>query len=306
MLEQDLVGSFAEQQKKRVEVYVDESGSADWIYIGYLVISLGMKNSALGILQSSRAEGMYHEEIHFQKCVNHSESPHGSKTKVAKLWLQHFALDPHKTFHFHLHGINRKRLCHQAFGDSNQEDNIYSRFFRAGLRYALKCCFDQPVEVAHVYHDESRMEYHKYFNWHAILRTQEIEPGIKFLTNRVEFLDSDHLAPNHPNPDGASLIQVVDTVLGAMRQCIEYSSGKTGKCELAEVVLPLMERITDLKRRNNPNSRYNHHRRVSVSFFPKKQLSYAELQDELSRLTSGYYCNQRLAFRDRQQTTLGF
>ena len=306
MLQKDLIGRIVQQKKKRVEVYVDESGSADWMFIGYLLIPLDLKSRALSTLQAGRCNGTYEKEIHFQKCVNHSESPYGGKTKVAKSWLNSFTFDMRKTFHFHLLGINRKRLCHEAFGNSNQEGNIYNRFFRAGLRYALKCCFDLPIEVAHVYHDDSSMKYHPYFDWHAILRTQEVEPGIRFLTDRVEFVVSDHLAPNHPRPDEASLIQLVDSVLGAMRQCLENSSSKKGKCELAQVVLPLMERITDPKLRLNPNSRFNHQRRVSVSFFPKRQLSHAELQDELRRLSSSYYCNERLAFRDRHQTTLGF
>lgn len=306
MLQHNLMDNSVNRHTTSVEVYVDESYSADWTYIGYLLIPVDRKNNALSCLQSIRADAEYEKEIHFQECANHSESPHGKKTKVAKLWLNSFAFDTSKLFHFHLHGINRKRLCHEAFGYANQEENIYNRFFRSGLIYSLKSCFDLPVQVTTVYHDDSSMKYHKYFNWHAILKTQEVEPGIEFLTDRIEFIVSDHLEPDHPHPDEATFIQMVDTMLGAMRQCIENSSRKKGKHELAEVVLPLMERITNPKLRNNPNSSYNHQRRVSVSFFPKKRLSLTELQNEFSRLTSRYYCNERLAFAERHQPTLGF
>jgi hypothetical protein len=295
-----------EQQANCVSIFADEakpSKDCKWLLIGYLLVPTQKVELAYRQLREVRTQQCYMKEIHFNELDNHSESPHGQKTALAKRWLNLFASDSNNTWHFHLNAINISILNPAAFGHEREDDTIYNRFFRSGLLYVLKRCFDLPIYVDSIYHHETHMENDPYFKWHVIHKFNETQPSISYANEFIEFVGSDHNDPRCTNQVAAEFLQMTDLILGSFRQCFFVTSHKAGKNELAQVVYPILERITDPKRRNNPNSSYCHYRRVSVGFFPSRPLSICELQDELKRAESKFYYNEPLRIGQSGQQT---
>lgn len=61
---------------------------------------------------------------------------------------------------------------------------------------------------------------------------------------------------------------MTDITRGAFRQCIEAASRNPGRNELGLRISPLMQRKMSARQSSNPNSRYDHYRRISVGFLP--------------------------------------
>ncbi len=308
----DLSGRWQTQEPIRVRLYADEiqkQGNAAgerWMYIGILAIPERGYGHALSMLAKDREKAHYAREVHFIKLNNASNAAcHNEKTVLAGRWVQRVLEDDGKTFHFHLLGLNLSNLQELAFGTGREQDrNVYNRFFRASISYVLKTFFGaNNVVVTHVFHDVSNLQHDDLFDWHAILRIDRAEPGITFLPGNIRFIDSDHR--KEPDfPQDSHFIQLCDVLMGGLTQCLDARNTKAGCCEIAEMLLPLAERLTDPKRVNNPNSRYRYVRRLSMSFFPSRKLKLKELEDVYKRGRSGFYINRHLLFKDRQSGQL--
>jgi hypothetical protein len=292
----------------RVRIYCDESGPCKntqgekWMYMGLLVIPEALCGQASSGLRSDRDEVGCDSEIHFSKLRNDSGSRYGDKTGVARRWVCRVLHDRDGLFHLYVLGLSLSNITHSAFGrGSAQERNMYSRFFRSAISYALKSFFrGEPVMVTHIFHDRGPMETHDYFDWHAIWRVDLDEPVIAFERRDIDFIDSDHQA-EVAFPNDSHFIQLCDVLLGGFRYCLDGGSQKAGCCEIAQLLMPLAERLTDKGRARNTNSRYNYAGRVKLSFFPSKKLSAAELDDALLRSTSTFYVERSLLLK--QQTS---
>ena len=303
----DLLGNPLKTSRNRVCVFADEAKPdkhCKWLFIGYLLIPSLRIESAFNQLQQLRVRANYLKEIHFNQLDNHSKSPFGTKTALAKSWLQTVAQDATKTWHFHFMGINIEKLEVAAFGHDREEDTIYNRFFRSGLKYALKHSFDMPIHVDSICHDETHMELDPYFRWHTIQKFAETELNITNASSEIEFVTSDHEDARCKDRVSAEFLQMTDIVLGSFRQSFFATSGKAGKTELATTVIPLLERVTDQKRKSNPNSSFQHYRRVSAGFFPRHKLTRQQLEDEFARSLSGFYINEPLRIKRIHQTSL--
>ncbi len=307
-LSHDLFGNQVPSGKHWVRLYIDEikpyrnRAGQQWMYIGVLAIPATRYADALAALNADRARTGYAHELHFTNLRNYSYAHvHNEKTLLAKHWADRVMGDDRKIFHFHLLGINLDNLQNAAFGNigRDQRRSIYNRFFRTAIAGTIKYFFGSSgVQVTDVFHDrENQLEQDILFDWHAIWRIDQAEPDIGFVPDRVEFIDSDH-ETEQQHPDDSHFIQLCDLLMGGFTQCLDARNKKDGCNEIAEQLLPLAERLTDPRRKKNPNSRYHHYRRTSMSFFPSRRLTYEELQDASLRTTSGFYCNRRLLIQE--------
>jgi hypothetical protein len=308
----DLFGTAHSAQPARVRLYADEIKPRKnrlgqwWMYIGLLAMPEDCHAAALERLQDARREAAYHSEIHFKELKNRSGTLHGGKTAVARRWIDTVLWDDQKMLHFHLLGLNLSNLQPSAFGRGSEgRRNIYNRFFRTALASALKQFFGSrtPIRVCHLFHDKGDMENDGLFDWHAMWRLSSAEGEITFDTDRIRFIDSDH-EKEASYPDDSHFIQLTDVLAGAMAHCLDASNKKPGCCEIAQRLMPLMERLTDPKRARNPNSRFRHLRRISVAFFPSKKLSPRQLEDVVQRARSGFYIERPLLLQQRSSGQL--
>jgi hypothetical protein len=304
----DLFGTPVSASQVRGRLYADEIKEYTnrlghhWMYIGVLAIPDRNVGKALQYLEDDREAGGYAEEIHFSELKNRAGRANGEKTEVARRWVERVLWDHEKIFHFYLLGLNMTNLELSKFGPRWEQDrNIYNRFFRSATAYALKAFFGShtPITVSQIFHDNSEMRADSLFDWHTIWRLSSSEEDITFSTDTIHFIDSDH--KKEPDfPHDSHLVQLTDILAGGISQCLDARNTKSGCCEVAECLLPLVERLTDLKQASNPNSRFRHLRRISVSFFPKKRLSLRQLEDPVERARSGFYKERRPLFKDRE------
>lgn len=300
----------------KVRLYVDGSRDCEntlgeiWTYIGLLAIPEDNYQSAVELLGSDRLESDCNSEVHFTDL--HTASHHrvnGRKALLSARWAKRVMWDSSDTFHFHMLGLHMNRINLSSFGfGSTRKHNAYNRFFRSLMLYSLKSSFKGKAMVTHVFHDIDELRHHQLFNWHAIWRLDTSEPELIFLNPRVEFIESDH-RKEQTYPLDSHFIQLCDLLLGGFRHCLDDSNKKDGCCEVAECLLPLVERLVDDSRCNNPNSRFNYANRISVSFFPKQKLEPSEMDNPIARAQSSFYRNRHLLFKERisgQQRFPGF
>lgn len=304
----DLWGKKHVQATERVRLYADEIKAyrnrqgPQWMYIGLLAIPESKYPSALGGLRQDRERANYPREVHFTELRNRSDAhAHNEKTLLAKRWAERVLYDDQKTFHFHLLGLNLDHLQNFAFGTGReQRRNMYNRFFRASVKGILKYYFGNQVVVTALFHDQTNfLEHDDLFDWHSIWRIQQEEPGITFEVDNILFINSDH-EKKFDYPDDSHFIQLCDVLMGGLTQCLDARTKKDGCCEIAEILLPLAERLVDPRRAKNPNSRYHYAHRMSMSFFPSKALTQHQLEDPYYSAQSGFYIGRRLSFRDKQ------
>ena len=190
----DLFGEVHAKPITRVHLYADEirpytNGlSEKWMYIGILAIPNEQWPQASDWLQKDRQAVGYKSEVHFVDLRNYSyANVYNEKTLLAKRWVKRVLWDADKVFHFYLLGLNLSNLQLKAFGNRSEQDrNIYNRFFRASVSYVLKSFFGSAdVQVTSIFHDVSDLRNDALFNWHAIWRLSRDEAGLTFRTNRI-------------------------------------------------------------------------------------------------------------------------
>lgn len=308
-----LRGSSMFQELMRVQLYADEvkrhpnARGQNWMYIGVLAIPTTHRQSALQMLLEDRQIADFPRELKSTELTRHY------KIKLATRWLQRVMLDKSKIFHFYILGLNMENLQRCAFGDSSAEQyrHIYSRFFRSAIEYVLKDFFSgaKHVRVSSIFHDrESGLEADELFDWHAIATISRSTDNVEFESDRITFIDSDH-AKEQVYPDDSHFIQLIDLILGVVRQCLDSTSREDGITEVAQAFLPLVERLTDERRRRNHNSRYCYVRRCHLAFFPSARLSTGDLQEPWKRVSSSFYFTRRLLLAERvtgQERLAGF
>ena len=302
-----IIGGAGWRQPPAVRLYADEikpyrNGLDErWMYIGLLAVPEADFDRIQSWLRQDRNAADYFNEVHFTKLRNASDAgAYNEKTLLAKRWVERVLWDQQKVFHFHLLGLNLTNLQYFAFGTGwEQKRNIYNRFFRTSLTYALKRFFGGgEVTVTGLFHDASEFEDDDLFDWHAIWRVDRAEPSITFVPDSISFIDSDH-AKEKDFPEDSHLIQLCDVLLGGLTQCLDARNRKDGCCEIAKVLLPLADQLVDPRCARSPNSSYRHARRMSVSFFPSKRLKLRELEDDWRRAQSGFYIRRRLLFEEQ-------
>jgi hypothetical protein len=264
------------------------------LYLGVLIIPESRLAAAFDALNQDRCAVGYHRELHFKTITQHH------KAELARRWLDRVLYDERKIFHFHALGVDVRILSASAFGGGpGWKQKAYTRLFRSAVVYAMKSFFTAGVDVSLVVHDRADVEHDPFFDWHALWRIN-LDHGIRCDGSRIQFCDSDHTLPG-VDPCDSNMIQLTDLLLGATRLGLEATSGQQHKVAVAERWIPLLARLTDERLYRNPNSRYRHVGRCSVSFFPSRALTKAELASDIERARSHFYVSRRPRLLDRHQ-----
>lgn len=282
-------------------MYADEckpNKSCPWIIIGVLVVPDALRDRALEQIHAPRDRLRYPREIHFQNLRNGSRALYGEKTGVALDWIRTVMHDRRGIWNLHIRAIHPHRLTYGFFGRDNPDDNIYTRFFRATLSYAVKSSVASgDYRIRKVFHDDTHLENHKYFPRSAIARLQ-FGDGVPFQDNEITFISSNHLKPHHQHPNDAEIIQVVDVCIGAFRQALCGASTHAGKNEVATATMPFFRMLNDPTHQCGPRTRKTClflHEGRSLRFYPKHAIRKQDdpmLRADLSR---AFYMGESLA-----------
>ncbi|MCK4307675.1 DUF3800 domain-containing protein [candidate division WOR-3 bacterium] len=271
-----------------------------WMYIGLVIITEDEKNELFHCLMRARKDANYSRELHFRDINRLSER--SEKTQLCKKWIEiTLSENRPRLVNFHILGLNLSNLQHQAFGEKKgQARNIYNRFFRSTTSNCLKYYFAKykKITVKTIFHDRNELENDELFDWHTIWRIETEEEKISFDNRNICFIDSDHLKEKD-FPNESHFIQLTDIILGAASLCLDKTNNREGSNEIAQMFLPLIERLNDNRRANNPNSKYNYFRKCGLSFFPKKRLTLEQLKDRWERTRSGFYKNRPIILREK-------
>lgn len=290
MKEFDLFGEeVLEKEKIRVNVYADEIQEiqdqitgARWIYIGTLFERVNKPILPLILDQRyiKSKSGWEDFKEKNDRLVHWAEIRSADQKNIIERWVKStFCNDD---FYFSILGINLTNLNVKEFGEVNNFNVIYNRFFRTNLVYALKKFFGKGVVVENIYHEEGQQQHSKYFDWHTIFKLEKDE-FINFKCRKVIYLPKHHQADEKSN-----LIQLVDVYLGAFKDLhlgIGHEVGggkpfKEYKQGLIEILRPLFERV--VKNPNNIKSSYRYARRINISLFPKTKTSTHDLKRPLN------------------------
>ena len=240
-------------------LYVDESHSPGWLYIGVLAVLDAEADQLQCHLDRCRGSAGYQRELHYSGISTRQ------KANVARSWLDLAMRPSAPCVRFHILGVDRKEMRTADFGPSAQRDeNIYRRCLRMAPVYSVKALLPPATTVRRIIHDRRTLSASEYLDWHTPYRMRS--DGHRVAADGVEFVDSDH------NVSAAyresNFVQLVDVLLGATRDCLDLTTAKRHRVSVAEHWLPLVERLTDDSRRKNRQSSFGYVGRCNVSFFP--------------------------------------
>jgi hypothetical protein len=204
---------------------------------------------------------MNNTEIHFNEI---RESRHNkSQINISKSWINFFINK--NLVYINILYIDLTKLDTSFFGDKKVNANIYNKFFRTVINYGLKCFFSNydRVKIKNIFYDKKgELERHYFFNNLNFDKVvYESKENIELL-GRIIFIDSDHKLEKSYIQE-SQLIQLVDLILGTVRQNIFYISKDKVKNEISKI---LTKAMLDLKRE------YWSVKYLKISFFPKNKI----------------------------------
>lgn len=208
-------------------------------------------------------------EIHFNKLRE------GRKNKfqiaIFKSWLNFFI--EKKLINISILYLDLNKLDTSFFGDQSVNSNIYNKFFRTIINYGLKCFFGgyDRINVKNIFYDKKgELERHSFFNSLNFNKlVYETKDNINLL-GKIIFIDSDHKIEKLYTKE-SHLIQLIDLVLGVVRQNIFYISKDQLKCDISRII---RSKLNELKKEYWSLSYFK------ISFFPKNEIkSVLDLQN---------------------------
>ena len=223
---------------------------------------------------------MNNTEIHFNELRRSRSSK--SQVGISKSWLNFFI---EKRLNVSILYIDLNKLDISFFGDEKVNINIYNKFFRTIINYGLKCFFSSydKIEVKNIFYDKKdELERHSFFNNFNFNKiTYESKGDIK-ITGKILFIESDHkLEKNYKSE--SHLIQLIDIILGAVRQNMFYISKDKLKGEISRMI---RGRLVELQRE------YWSLDYFKVSFFPKNRIkSVTDLQRNETYERNDEFCS---------------
>jgi hypothetical protein len=278
-------------------LYVDESASPGWFYVGILAVAADDASELLDCLEADRADVGYDRELHFQEITTSQKASLGSR------WLRRARQPDSPRICFHVLGIDLTKINRQAFGHRGREqrENLYRRILRMALKYAMLAFFPDDACVRGIFHDARNLGATEYFDWHTPQRLRG--EGLPVAVDRIVLVDSDHAASDSRTT--STLIQLIDVILGATRVCLDATTTEQHKLRLASEWLPLVEGLTASGRRRwRSNDHFGHVGRCNLSFFPMRSLTLAQLNDPEVRLSSDFYSERTPALSAQAELPL--
>jgi hypothetical protein len=262
-------------------IFMDESKPSrecPWLYIGAVFIRARDLDSVLHSMEAARSIVGYSRELHFERVSN------DQKRRLAEAWLQLLMYD--SRVHFVVNAVDTTMLSYAAFG-AKDDDRVQARFARSPIVYGMKAFFGRNAVVEAVYCDKGNLEYDPYFGVGSLWRCSW-DHDIRVMNHDVRFIDSDHQSIDG-DASYSHLIQLADILVGCARLCMESTSGKQHKVQLATAFLPLVNKLTSPPPVTWRNSSFGPSKRGHMSFFPKRRLTAEELENQLTRVSAGFY-----------------
>lgn len=261
---------FEQKNEAEIEIYFDEiepEKDCNYLIIGALFLMTKDKDKIINSLINFRLNkdnkicNLSNTEIHFNK-IRESRSSHRQK-EISKSWLNFF-INNSPTMSAHLY-IDLKKLDTSFFGNENVKANIYNKFFRTIINYGLKCFFKSYdlVKIKNIFYDKKGdLERHSFFNNFNFDKLKyETKDNVQLL-GKIIFIDSNHkIEKEHPNE--SNIIQLIDLILGVIRQNIFYVSKDKLKNELSRIIRPELNKL---------KQEYWCLKYLKVSFFPKNEI----------------------------------
>lgn len=300
---EDLFGNKIVDQPVRINIYADEiQGKTcpytrnEWNYIGLIIEKID--NSFFEDILHERYKGNYDQSSPYyeknNKTVHWCDIRIADTKNVCKRWFD-YIMNPSKSggkLFSYILGINNSHIVKEEFDQENEFNSIYNRFFRSGILYAIKTFFpNQRVIIENVFHEVGQQKDHEYFPWHSIYILNK-EEKIDFKCDRIQFLPKDHKIDSRSN-----VIQLCDCILGVstcLMHGVEDSNSSKYRNELLELYYPLLDKM--MSEPGNSNSRYGHHRRLLIRFFPIKKTGIGES----GRLSNQFYYKRKLFYMEQR------
>ncbi len=258
------------KNQAEIEIFFDEiepEKNCNYLIIGALFLKTKDKKEIINSLINFRLNKnneictLSNTEVHFNK-IRESRSSHRQK-EISKCWLNFFINDS-RLMSAHLY-IDMNKLDISFFGNENVKTNIYNKFFRTIINYGLKCFFKSydAIKIKNIFYDKKGdLERHSFFNNFNFDKLKyETKDNVELL-GKIIFVDSDHkIEVNYPNE--SHLIQLIDLILGAIRQnifCVSQDKLKNG---LSRIIRPELNKL---------KKEYWCLKYLKVSFFPKNEI----------------------------------
>ena len=306
----DLFHSESTKPPVRINIYADEVQSKkcpytndDWFYIGIIVENAA--NELLADIIDLRYCGNYdNTSAYFRKndrIIHWVEVSDIDTKNICYRWLE-YMLDPYrskKSFYAYILGLNNSKLNKYEFGDKQEFNRKYNRFFRTAVLYAVKCFFPSDhIIIDNIYHEQGQQQDHEYFPWHSIYKIDQSDNSITCACDSVTFLPKGHRDCRRSN-----IVQLCDLFLGVCTTCLHGlsdSNTSTYKPELLEKFLPLLKRMIEAP--HNRNSSYEHANRIMIRNFPKTRTDL----DDIRRCTNQFYTKRPIRYLEQisRQTSL--
>jgi hypothetical protein len=306
----DLFGKENTPPSVKINLYADEVQSKrcpytndDWFYIGIIIepAGSGLLSDIVDVRYCSnydRASAYYSKNDRIVHWVDVADI---DSKNICSRWLD-YILDPcrsRKSFYAYVLGLNNAKLNKCEFGDEQEFNRKYNRFFRTAVLYAIKSFFPSgQVVIANIFHEEGQQQHHDYFPWHCVYKLDQVDNRITCTCDKVTFLPK-----CHRNCPESNIIQLCDLFLGlctsGLHGIVNSKSSKY-KAELLEVFLPLLTRM--INEPHNKNSSYEHSNRIMIRNFPRER---TDLND-IRRLKNQFFTKRRIRYLEEQsgQTTL--
>jgi len=259
----------------------DERWVPSWLYHGFILCEVSRLPSVRETLLETKrkANCNLNKRIHFSELRS---SSHGSsRTRTAVNWARLFVTKLYQYIWFYFFGVNLKNIDYQFFGTtSNGQDRhsrIYNRFFEIGLFSACRFFFDpsiEEVEILQIFSEKRELADTNPFLTLAPYKINRRESNIVAKNRQIIQVDSVP-SKEKDNPECCDILNLVDVLMGAFSQAFDYTSGSRACCEVAEKLMPVCKRLSEMP--YNKNSRY--YKRCAMSFFPKSKQSVPTIRN---------------------------
>jgi len=299
----ELFHSQSKDSTVRINIYADEVQcrkcpytNDDWFYIGIIVENIA--NELLPEIINLRYCHNFDKTSKYflknDRIVHWVDVASNDTRNICNRWLE-FILDHSKSekhFYAYILGINDSKLNKDEFGDKQEFNSKYNRFFRTAVLYAIKCFFPKrKIIVENIFHEQGQQQDHDYFPWHCIYKLDNNDENIICKCNGVTFIPKSHRDCIRSN-----IIQLCDLFLGvsttALHGLIDSSAAKY-KAELVKMFVPLLKRMVENPK--NVNSSHNYANRIMISFFPREKTNLGDVR----RFGNQFYTNRKIRYIDQ-------
>ncbi len=291
----DLFGSEIEQTSKWI-LFHDESDciKSNFLYHGFLFVKNKTSREILDKLKDiKKNHGKEKREIHFKELSAHSQSPVGTKTKIALEWLN-FAREciEKDKIKFYCFGVNKNNLKNFWNNQNDYEKNVYLRFFEIGLKAAIRWFnFDKITQsfLDNGRHDEDRKTRISRLNLNFFYS----KLSHKIDSRNIKLLSSDE---DESRSELSNFIQLTDVLVGVIRSSFcELGDNQKGQKECVDNFIDIIERFNDKRKAYNKCSRY--WKKFCIQFFPsqnnltKEEFLSGDINSIMKR--GNFYCDRK-------------